>query len=141
MWAEGHSASQIGLVLGVTRNAVIGVAHRRKWVKHLTPHATGPKPRKPRPSRAGNPFNRPKTPRTPPTVKAVLPVTMPPTLATAWKLPLTVLYPGDCRWPVGDDTGCKQLFCARPAEFDSSYCPAHRLMSVGAGTYSERRAV
>ena len=30
LWEEGHSASHIGKVLGVTKNAVVGKAHRLK---------------------------------------------------------------------------------------------------------------
>ena len=45
LWTAGHSTSQIGTILGVSKNAVIGKAHRIKLPARPSPirHSSGPK--------------------------------------------------------------------------------------------------
>jgi len=51
LWTAGHSTSQIGAVLGVSKNAVIGKAHRIKLPARPSPirHSSAPKKPKPAP--------------------------------------------------------------------------------------------
>ncbi len=51
LWTAGHSTSQIGTILGVSKNAVIGKAHRLKLPARPSPFATRRHPR----SRSGRP--------------------------------------------------------------------------------------
>ncbi len=41
LWDEGETVNQIALALGVTRNAVVGLAHRRGWAARPSPIRRG----------------------------------------------------------------------------------------------------
>lgn len=45
--------------------------------------------------------------------------------ATTRAQPLASLSSRCCRWPVGDDSGADQMFCATPREPGATYCPHH----------------
>ena len=148
MWQDGHSASMIAAVLGggLTRNAVCGMASRKKWFEL------------PRGPRQGLPTGRPRgiasvhrgtngglaskvllAVKHPPK-----PVAARPVAARAAKLAaepagkhavaLMALLPRQCRWPVGEATGETQMFCgeavttgldAHGQEIVCSYCAWH----------------
>ena len=57
----------------------------------------------------------------------------------ALNVPLVELRDSHCRWPVAGERA-HTLFCGRLRLEASSYCPRHHDISVGRGTYSERRA-
>jgi GcrA cell cycle regulator len=48
LWTAGQSTSQIGTVLGVSKNAVIGKAHRLKLPARPSPIRHSPGPKKPK---------------------------------------------------------------------------------------------
>jgi len=48
LWTAGHSTSQIGTVLGVSKNAVIGKAHRIKLPARPSPIRHSSSPRRPK---------------------------------------------------------------------------------------------
>ncbi len=79
LWDEGHSTAEIGRRLGVTKNAVIGKAHRLEL------------PHRPSPIRRGTHPARTPAPRP----KVTLPVRMPPaaSVQAAPPLPLTPAPP------------------------------------------------
>lgn len=51
---------------------------------------------------------------------------------------LTDLSPDGCRWPYGEGAGI--TFCDHPQLGVSSYCGPHLALSLGPGTFDERRA-
>lgn len=111
LWDAGHSASHIGKKLGVSKNAVIGKAHRLKL------------PARPSPIRA----ERSALPLRKPSPK---PVFKPrPSLEVVPKpAPRPVRRrsngPG-CLWPIGDP-GCPEFhFCGEPAVPGKPYCDTH----------------
>lgn len=105
LWKEGRTASEIAKEMGggLTRNAVIGKAHRLKLER--------------RPS--------PIVPFKPAKLKAVAPA--PP---TGEGRPLIDLEPNDCRWPISEAPNIK--FCGAPCE-NKPYCNKHRLILTSKG--------
>src|SRR3954463_16324839 len=67
LWAEGHSTAEIGRRMGVTKNAIVGKAHRLRL------------PARPRPIRAAA-ERKPRPPRRAPRV--ILPGVPPPRIRT-----------------------------------------------------------
>ena len=59
LWAEGHSTAEIGRRFGVTKNAIVGKAHRLELPARPSPirrdGASGAQPRRPVPRRAAGP--------------------------------------------------------------------------------------
>jgi GcrA cell cycle regulator len=95
LWARGRSQSQIGLALGLTRNAIAGEISRARLrgdQRFLKPRVK-PKPLAPPP---------------PP----------PPRILIELKL-------NDCRWPVGHTPEDQHLFCGHPQRPGSPYCAKH----------------
>jgi GcrA cell cycle regulator len=143
LWSEGIPCSQIGKLMGTSKNAIIGKANRLK----LPARASGfprsvPKPRKPKALKM--PVGRPPKDIEPkPSPKAWRKGKKP--REAAWNaLPgsspveLVDLEPHHCRWPIGADSPF--LYCAQHRHQGSSYCEAHALMAGGTGTARERAA-
>lgn len=98
LWNEGLTTAEIGKNLGVSKNAVIGKAHRLGLP--------------PRPS----PIKRVASPRVPrPTPKTV--VTVRPTVVSG-------TGPG-CKWPFGHPGESDFHFCGKPSLGGKSYCSEH----------------
>lgn len=130
-WAAGASASRIAAEIRVSRNAVIGKAHRL-GLSTLKPRSTAA-------VHAVRPVRRPtpkpaKAPSSPPAPKTRKP--QPEVLAAPSNPPVRLLdltpftaLPGQCRWPVKTaEEGCaggETLFCGAPKDQDKPYCPYH----------------
>jgi len=111
LWDAGHSASHIGKKLGVSKNAVIGKAHRLKL------------PARPSPIRAEGSALRlrkqsPKPVFRPQPVLEVVAKPAPPPARRRSDGP-------GCLWPIGDP-GCPEFhFCGEPATPGKPYCDNH----------------
>ncbi len=133
LWEEGHSASYIANELGeVTRNAVIGKAHRLGLSSRPSPIKSGGSGTKsPRPKR--KPAARRAAPRKAavPRQKSVKPET--PRLSDLERRAIATApqpapegYKGPrCQWPIGDPGTDDFQFCGAPAHEGRPYCTAH----------------
>lgn len=123
LWDEGHSTAEIGRRLGVSKNAVVGKAHRLELL--------------PRPSpirRAGQPARRSAPrPRAAPLVQ-LLPIVLirvapvlpsPPRPAERCRQVLSQ----PCCWPLGEPGTPGFRFCDAAADEGKPYCPEHRALA------------
>jgi GcrA cell cycle regulator len=125
LWCEGKTAAEIAKELGsVTRNAVIGKAHRLKLSNRVSPIQAGPV--KPAPARLKAEDIRPEPVRrvvanndTPIKVKGVSMVDLKDKM---------------CRWPLGDPKDPKFHFCGCASVAGLPYCGDHAKMAYQAAT-------
>jgi GcrA cell cycle regulator len=128
LWDEGHSTAEVGRRLGVTKNAVVGKAHRlnlparpspirrstgeARTVRRAPRRTTGPTlpvlaaaliPAAPRPVEA----------KVAPAVRPVPAATRPAGRRTA------------CSWPLGEPGTPSFGFCGEHAIHGKPYCPGH----------------
>ena len=141
MWGHGYSASEIAKHLGgLTRNAVIGKAHRLKLSSRpLTPKANGEATtRIPAAASAGIPVAKSSQKRV---MLRPLPVVPTPTIVNKSEPKealsifenakrsegIAVTKAGDrhCRWPVGDPRSPDFRFCGCTAHEGMPYCIDH----------------
>ena len=133
LWGEGHTAAEIAKELGgVTRNAVIGKAHRLKLSGRASPIQQAPK------KKASNTNTKQSKPKvaasntnvsTPAAKTNVEPPAIVDVISDADKnrkrIPLTELQPGQCRWPIGDPRDKDFGFCGCKAAPGMAYCEEH----------------
>ncbi|MGF1626618.1 MAG: GcrA family cell cycle regulator [Alphaproteobacteria bacterium] len=134
LWEQGHSASQIATILGeVTRNAVIGKAHRLGLSSRPSPIKAG------QPGSAQRPKKKPAARRPVPRRRAAPAARAKPERPAAPKLtdaerrllavqpqPAPADYRGPtCQWPIGDPGQDEFRFCGAPASTGRPYCDAH----------------
>ena len=126
LWAEGHSTAEIGRRMGISKNAVVGKAHRLQLTARPSPIRRGDEaPRRPAPARrpaptpaaAEPPQGRlaerlEERPASPP-LRAVVQ----PTRSAARSMP--------CCWPIGEPGNPDFRFCDEPAIAGKPYCDAH----------------
>lgn len=133
LWAEGHSTAEIGRRMGVSKNAVVGKAHRLNL------------PARPSPIRREGP-SRPR----PPVVRRVTGPTLPPLAAAATALPtipaapkLAVVRPAreaspatrfvarpiPCCWPLGEPGTKGFRFCGCESMPGKPYCTEHAALA------------
>lgn len=120
LWLQGQTASQIAERLGgVTRNAVIGKAHRLGLSSRPSPIRQRPTQRSSAPAPAA-PLSRALVQPEPAKPAAVLPPRMP-------SVPKVKHAAGSrgCMWPMGDPKQPGFHFCGAPAEPSRPYCSAH----------------
>lgn len=155
MWGEGMSASQISAHFGtISRNAVLGAVHRFKLGEHVVikkpdikrkPTARDVRrlaPAAPKVKPLVGPAAFPKTKIDPvkaAAVKAIENRPPPRNMPAPLLVRLFDLQNNHCRWPVRGEKE-HTLFCGHVSAVGCSYCPGHKLLSVGAGTRSERMA-
>jgi GcrA cell cycle regulator len=131
LWGQGSSASQIAKILGgVTRNAVIGKAHRLGL-------SGSAKPAQPRPERRERDHHetsaragREPTERAAP--RLVIPASPPPPPPEELEVPpehervsLMKLSEKMCKWPIGNPGEPNFRFCGHSAHPGLPYCATH----------------
>lgn len=128
LWDQGLSASEIGKTLGVSKNAVVGKAHRLNLPARPSPIKRGgsakPRTSKPvikTPDRIGKMECRPAVP----TTSEVR--THEPRLARPALKKRAVVKSGNsaCLWPIGDPGENDFHFCGEPAVSGKPYCQEH----------------
>ncbi len=130
LWAEGHSTAEIGRRMGVTKNAIVGKAHRLDLPARPSPirkqEAGGAQPSVPRRS----PSVR-EAAAALPTRQAVVQAPPPPapppapaaTVAAVRHFPRASLR--SCCWPIGEPGTREFRFCAAEADPGRPYCAEH----------------
>ena len=127
--AEGKSAGQIAVVLGVTRNTIMGKANRC-GIKLHGPRwpgfgvSRGPKPeRAPRARREIAP--KPFAGALAVAPRAIVCVETPLTDRLGAADAHAALRSRDCRWPIGETDADDFHFCCQPARLGFPYCEDH----------------
>ena len=127
LWTEGHSTAEIGRRMGVSKNAVVGKAHRLALVA------------RPSPIRRASPGEALKASP----VRRLTGATLPPTPATRESEPLRVVPPPkaalvphmaartgrgrsvECCWPIGEPGTRSFHFCNAESLPGKPYCSSH----------------
>lgn len=124
LWGEGKTAAEIASALGgITRNAVIGKAHRLKLSNRLSPIQPAPKKSM---KQAANTSTPPE--KKPPTKQPQI------QMPEGKGLSLADLNSRQCRWPYGDPREANFGFCGHTIVAGLPYCPEHGKMAYQAAT-------
>jgi GcrA cell cycle regulator len=124
LWSEGHSTAEIGRRMGISKNAVIGKAHRLDLPARKSPIRTGGSPRASRvPRRQPVPMLADTIPLAclrdadiPVPVERIVPALEPAPRRDGSR---------PCCWPMGEPGTTAFRFCDEPAPLDVPYCDEH----------------
>jgi GcrA cell cycle regulator len=128
LWQAGHSASDIGKRLGISKNAVVGKAHRLKLPSRPSPikqnseaktqpAPSGPKAAKPQPAAEAKPSQ--------PQRAKVRAVASNGKRRAAPVEPKPVGRGSGCLWPIGDPGDPDFHFCGADSVPGKPYCAEH----------------
>jgi GcrA cell cycle regulator len=130
LWSEGHSTAEIGRRMGISKNAVVGKAHRLDLPARPSPIRTGGSPSVPRaPRRQPVPRLADTMPLSclrgadiPAPVELIVPMVKPARHAAIASPPIGSQ---PCCWPIGEPGTPAFRFCDDPAPLDVPYCDEH----------------
>jgi len=138
LWGEGHTAAEIAKKLGdVTRNAVIGKAHRLKLSNRASPIQQNKKPANTNKTVARKaPAEKIKAPSARAISKAEIEKVANTSVSKDGKLySLLELQPRQCRWPCGDPKEAESFgFCGSEGMPGLPYCEEHSKIAYQAAT-------
>lgn len=154
MWKEGKSAAEIAKTLGkgVTRNAVIGKAHRMGLSGRPSP-IKKPTPVKKESSAApAQARKEPKEAKKPPAAPAGKAPALAKEAEELKKIEKEIVPIGGgvslleltermCKWPIGDPREADFTFCGRGIRPGTPYCPDHASMAYQTSSRSRGPAV
>jgi GcrA cell cycle regulator len=128
LWAEGHSTAEIGRRMGVTKNAIVGKAHRLDLPARPSPirkqeaggSSAAPR-RRPSVREAALPARR-IVPQPQPAA-APSPGAATPVAAAVRPFPRASMR--SCCWPIGEPGARDFRFCAAEADSGKPYCASH----------------
>ena len=142
LWAEGHSTAEIGRRMGISKNAVVGKAHRLNLSARPSPIRREELRRgeaviasrpvvaaEPRPPALPRPVPVPR-PVAPPSVPRIVAAAPPPRVPPA-PVSLPVVRPfqrsstRECCWPIGEPGTSGFRFCSGTATSGRPYCAEH----------------
>ena len=128
LWAEGHSTAEIGRRMGISKNAVVGKAHRLNLPARPSPirrEAVGAEPRQQvaRPVRPAGVAPRTTLPPSPVVAASATPVAA-PTPPVVRHFP-RLSAAKSCCWPIGEPGQPGFRFCTSVAIVGKPYCPEH----------------
>ena len=140
LWSEGHSTAEIGRLIGKSKNAVVGKAHRLSLAARpspikkttVTPKAVEPLKDKDAGTDTGTPRRAPPTP-----------TEISQSQGTVAKGKAKGLA---CQWPYGHPDDAEFKFCLREVLPGKPYCPEHSSIAYipanrkGEAREAERRA-
>ncbi len=144
LWDEGHSSAEIGRRLGVSKNAVVGKAHRLDLPARPSPIKRDGAPTPPSHTRTGRPrqlsprantlpplASAVPTPHIPPPPPDPEPPMSPPVVATIARIHRKRRHDGTgCCFPLGEP-GTKQFrYCDADLDITGEYCPEHHRLTV-----------
>ncbi len=153
LWNEGHATAEIGRRMGITKNAVVGKAHRLDLPERPSPILRNG------PAKSGKPPGL--TPRTPRTKGPTLPMIgeskpagasataattpQPPTaplrtVAATLAAPVRRVSGEPCCWPIGEPGTRGFRYCDAATERGRPYCPEHADLSTVKGKERRSRA-
>lgn len=136
LWGEGKTAAEIAKLLGgVTRNAVIGKAHRLKLSGRVSPIQQNPRVEVAM-NRASNDQKQPRIVLRERNPAPAIPVSLREENIPIKGIKLTELRESTCRWPVGDPKQDDFKFCGCDAEPGMSYCRHHSRLAYQVSTRS-----
>jgi GcrA cell cycle regulator len=121
LWTEGHSTAEIGRRLGISKNAVVGKAHRLELPARPSPIGRGGT-NSPRPAR------RPACPPLAQLMPLEAPLPTSPARVFSRPGPATIALPRDdmpCCWPIGEPSRPSFHFCGADNVAGKPYCPEH----------------
>lgn len=132
LWNDGLSTAEIGKMLGISKNAVVGKAHRLRLSSRPSPirrMAIRPAaPRVPRETRLSNMPSLPQTAAMTPAkshMVASAPAQPPQQLRARIEAPAPQLSNQRCMWPVGHPGENEFHFCGERALVGKPYCASH----------------
>ncbi|MFC0407508.1 GcrA family cell cycle regulator [Roseomonas elaeocarpi] len=142
LWAEGHSTAEIGRRMGISKNAVVGKAHRLNLSARPSPIRREDSEARaadtPRPAPAPRVAARPaaaaveSAPTPSPAAPPPRPVTAPPVAQVtrpAPPPPVVRAFPRvgarSCCWPIGEPGTPDFRFCTAEATSGRPYCAEH----------------
>lgn len=122
LWSEGKTAAEIAKALGgVTRNAVIGKAHRLKLSNRVSPIQQNNKKSAPISAKIQpQPIERK--------------IQKAPVQDNRKRIPLVDLKASECRWPIGDPREENFGFCGHTQIAGLPYCAEHAKLAYQAAT-------
>jgi GcrA cell cycle regulator len=146
LWDEGHSTAEIGRRLGVSKNAVVGKAHRLDLPARPSPirrDGNGPSPRVRAPRRVagptlpplvsthgGNSGQAPRPAMVSAQMRAYAPAAVPrpappPPVPRIQATPRPFARTVACCWPIGEPGTKSFRFCDGDALLGKPYCQEH----------------
>ena len=146
LWVEGKTAAEIAKLIGggVTRNAVIGKAHRLKLSGRISPIQENSRAE---PSTAARAVSAPRKPQKAIVSKVSNREIIAPVQHVAVQenycygdgVSLVELKERMCRWPIGDPQDSAFKFCGGPSEDGIPYCNHHARVAYQVATKSKLR--
>ncbi len=128
LWKKGLTTGEIGRVIGMSKNAVVGKAHRLGLESRPSPIKREEAPKKEKASRIVKKVTKPA----PKKEQSVAVETAEPVKAVKKTksgknkgVKLVDLKPTSCRWPEGDPKDPDFHFCGKEAVPGKSYCEEH----------------